>query len=693
MRKIGPYLHILALTALVGAYPLLDLLAQHPEVMLARGWETREALVLTLVLLFVLPLPVLLLRALSGAVAESVARGLDAVFAGFATTLLFLQLAPRSISLVFSGHPVVAFSGIAGTVVGLLYFRSEGVRSCFSLLVPLPLVVALVFLLNPRVARINAEAVPEAPPALGIEDPPPVVLVIFDALSASALIDESGRINARRYPHLAALAEEATWFENAWSVSRWTERAIPSILTGSYPAPDALPRLADHPRNLFTLLHGTYQIFAEELSFQLCPRPFNSYLQRQLPPALRWRIHLSDLSLIYLHRTLPPGYTGRLPRVDQHWVGFAQARRQRVDRFHDFLDVIDRDGDGKLYYLHVFYPHMPYLFLPSGKYFRLEVAPALRLKDRAKRQEPDLEALVLRYKQYLFQVGYVDGLVGELVARLKDLGLYDRSLLVVTADHGGRSAPLGYESDVFSVPLLVRRPHQSTGEIRRDRVSTLDLLPSLLDLLGASPAWEMDGESFFAPGYKVADRYFQGEELRSFDPSFEERRRDLVRWKLEHFGSGRNPQALYRAGAPRPELLDRRLDELGHGVLEGLEIALDLGDGGIDYDPAGDFAPVLLDGSLRLDHAAQDGCVVAVSVNGKVEATATARAWDSSGGYRFRATVPESVFRAGRNDVRAWVVAPAAGEPAAGEPAAGEPGDPPRLLGPPLGRQGSPGRW
>ena len=82
----------------------------------------------------------------------------------------------------------------------------------------------------------------------------PVVLIVFDELATVSLMDGNGRLDAARYSAFASLARDATWYRNATTVHAHTTKAVPAILDGRVPSPGQLPTLADHPRNLFTLL-------------------------------------------------------------------------------------------------------------------------------------------------------------------------------------------------------------------------------------------------------------------------------------------------------------------------------------------------------------------------------------------------------------------------------------------------------
>ncbi len=659
-RRLEPYLHLYTLCALTVAHPLLDLLARYPEIFTVRGWSAGAAWLLAGALVFALPLAPVALWAVLARRSEALAAAFQTAAVVLAAMVWLLQLShtwkAERLALAFA----LAGSGLAGW----LYRRFSGARSFLTFLSPALLAVPLVFLLNPRVAGLGREA-PLEIPGLEVAAEAPIVFVVFDALSMTALVDDQQLINPRSYPHLAALAADATWFPNASSVARWTLEAVPAILTGDYPDPGKLPRFADHPRNLFTLLGDSYRVVAAEAATDLCPPRLNAYPRPEPPtglPALA-----SDLGLIWLHRTLPASAAGRLPRVDQAWGSFIDTRARvsgEIGRFYEFLDTFEAEGPPTLYFLHVVFPHMPYQYLPSGKMFRDQVPKFLKPATGGRQRSPDDETRVFLYKRYLMQTGLVDRMVGDLTRRLRELGLYDRSYVVLTADHGGRMAAIGHPDDVFFVPLLVKQPRPAAGavpQVDRRPVSTLDVLPSLLDLLGVPPlaSGGRTGRSFFGADYQPPSELYESGQRRLLDLGLHQSKLDLVSWKLDRFGTGDDPLALYRAGSTRPELLGERLEDLSVGEeAPGLRVELDLGGPEIIYNPDSKLAPALISGSLRLEGYDGPCCELAVTVNGRVEATMNARPHQVPDWFRFRCTIAESVLRPGPNDVRIWLLRP-----------------------------------
>jgi hypothetical protein len=111
----------------------------------------------------------------------------------------------------------------------------------------------------------------------------------------------------------------------------------------------------------------------------------------------------------------------------------------------------------------------------------------------------DNEALVVQaYQRHLFQVEFVDTLIGKLVKRLQEVQLYDPGLIVVTADHGvsfwpnenRRSVRGSHVADILSIPLLIKAPFQRNGLVSDRRFSVVDIVPTIADMLGVEPTWQ-----------------------------------------------------------------------------------------------------------------------------------------------------------------------------------------------------------
>lgn len=113
---------------------------------------------------------------------------------------------------------------------------------------------------------------------------------------------------------------------------------------------------------------------------------------------------------------------------------------------------------------------------------------------------------------YLGAVSYHDELLGRVLACLADLGLAERTLVVISADHGDMAGahrqfnkgPLMYE-EVYHVPFLARLPGViAAGVARQELTSHIDLTPTIRELAGLPADASAHGRSLLpllaAPG-------------------------------------------------------------------------------------------------------------------------------------------------------------------------------------------------
>ena len=101
---------------------------------------------------------------------------------------------------------------------------------------------------------------------------------------------------------------------------------------------------------------------------------------------------------------------------------------------------------------------------------------------------------------YAGEIAYTDQCVGEVINKLKELGLYDSTLIVVLGDHGEGlgehgEAEHGYflYHGTVRVPLIVRSPHQAGGRKISEIVSLVDVMPTILSYLDVSAPESVQG--------------------------------------------------------------------------------------------------------------------------------------------------------------------------------------------------------
>ena len=688
-----PSLHILALSSLAFAQPLLDLLRQNPEFFVARDLGPLEITILLTSLLFVLPLPLLALEAAAAVVGERaralVHRGL--IWALFALVALpFLKRSP----LLDAGSVTILLAAIVALLATWSCERLRPARMLLDYLSIAPLLVALLFLLDPRILRVLGQSRegPVALPATGASAP--IVFVILDELAVNGLLAAPDEINRHRYPNFARLVSESIWFENAATVSSQTVRAVPAILSGRIPDPALLATAEDHPLNLFTFFGGDYDIWAHENVTRLCPPELN---QRLVDEESEGRLGLLffDLALVWEHVVLPSAYTAQLPPVNDNWENFRRATAQAVpshrtrerlgglSHFESFLDSFTADAERTLRFVHLSLPHHPWVYLPNGKEYRDDTARIPGL-DQKNTWGSDEWYPTDAYRRYLLQLEMVDGLIGRLVRRMKDLGIYEQSLITVVSDHGVSFRPeerirrisLTNMKDILPMLMLIKKPYQSEAQIVRTPVLGIDLFPTILDVLGVDAPSELDGHSALDPSFEpgLPRAYFRALRGQGFEdglitrrppnhPDFAEHdyvhaelhhaKHEMLDWKLRVFGKRTAPSDIFRVGT-RPELHGRSTADLA--IEEAPERTVFVKDADLyaDIDLQAALSPVRILGTVS--DLADDSCSdLAIAVNGRIEAT-TRTSHRGSRCNRFSALVPESALRSGANTLEVLVV-------------------------------------
>ena len=288
---------------------------------------------------------------------------------------------------------------------------------------------------------------------------------------------------------------------------------------------------------------------------------------------------------------------------------------------------------------------------------------------------PDSEWLTVQgLQRHLLQVGYADRVLGQVVDRLKETGIYDRALIVVVADHGHsfrpgqdlRGATNANAEDILEVPLFVKRPGQTTGASLHHTVQTIDIVPTIAEAVGTSPPWSVDGKPLRDRSPRKIDIccYNEGAAARSFDSDPVRRQQTLDR-QARLFGADhedRSSEYPFRgvfAAGPRPDLLGRQVAELvtsnatpAEPAAESTRAVLTTPAAFQDVQPETGFVPSLISG--RIEPEVADETPLAISVDGTVRATTMT--FTERGTSRFSALIEERWLPAGSRRIGVYQI-------------------------------------
>ena len=305
------------------------------------------------------------------------------------------------------------------------------------------------------------------------ERPPNVLLISIDDLRPD-------RLGAYGYardtsPAIDSLARRGTVFENAFSAAPWTLPSHMSMMTSLYPSE-----------------HG------------INPTP-------TLRPEVRTLPVLPDRFVTLAERLREGGYT-TAAFTNGTYVEGRLGFRQGFDRYLEVrplhaVPLLQREVLGWLraeprrpffVFLHAFEVHQP--FAPPEASIRElgEEPPALRSfglleQGLVRRGEQEVTPHLLATVGLLYDAGirYTDGLIAAVVAELEARGELDRTLIVLTSDHGEEfyehgsfgHGPTLYD-EVLRVPFVWSGPGVARGRRLGAPASLLDIMPTILDLLG-----------------------------------------------------------------------------------------------------------------------------------------------------------------------------------------------------------------
>lgn len=415
--------------------------------------------------------------------------------------------------------------------------------------------------------------------------PAPLNIVFVDVCSARADHFSLYGYARRTTPRMDALFrdKEAAVFDNALAQSSWCRPNYASLFTGHTP----------EVHGMYTNVPGPLPWFESPLADRLRKSGYRTaafsggvYLLKAFGLSRGFDAYVNIFSTATASRL--PGSADETIGPALSWAAGSDGRPfflyLAVDDLHVpyHADPPDRFGPALASTTTLSVPFFrAYNGEPSGYTPEL----AARAADFKKNPE-NLARLVNRYDAALH---HVDGQVGELVRRLKAMGLWSRTVLVINADHGemlGEHGLLGHTEGLYEpvlhVPLLVHAPQLPAAQGRRfeQLVERVDLMPTLLDFAGAAyDPEEFQGRSLLpllsdpaAPGRKYAYASSKRDLAAMTDFNIDERVARSERWKL-HWSLYKDAFELYDLQADPLETRD--LAGQRPDVVSGLSFELD----------------------------------------------------------------------------------------------------------------------
>lgn len=318
-----------------------------------------------------------------------------------------------------------------------------------------------------RSPAANAAPAPEVP-ATAAKKPRNVVIIILDALRADYVGSYGG--NAEATPNLDALAAEAVRFENPIVTAPYTICSISSLFSGLLPETHGVRKIS--------------QVFPKGLE--------------NMPLAFRrsgfYTIALAGTQFLMPKYGLSRSFETVIPLRND---GFKSEQVTTMDTEAMARGVRMAVESGKPFFLyaHLLPPHWPYnppapynTFFISGREPQVQKAWQVKSLLEVGLMQPDDEDLAIYQMLYRNNLRYADECVRQMIGMLKEQGVWEDTLFIVTSDHGeslGEHREFGHTTNVFEqtarVPLIVRFPGVAPRVVSQ-QVGLIDFFPTFAEL-------------------------------------------------------------------------------------------------------------------------------------------------------------------------------------------------------------------
>jgi arylsulfatase A-like enzyme len=319
-------------------------------------------------------------------------------------------------------------------------------------------------------------------------------------------------------PNIDRLVRDGVIYTNAISTSSWTLPSHSSLFTGLYPYEHGSHRMETQspdqgtPQKIgINRLHDEHQTLAEILNdhgYRTGAIIGGAFLTSSFGVAQGFEVYNDHFSWddFFLRsewiQFYPVQKFSQLMRIPSHLL-FPPNAQRRADLINQYAVRWLKSGDERPFFLFLNYfdPHSPYNPpSPFDRLFETDTLGMLRPptsiagKKKTMSQTFEYDPKFIRYQisQYDGEVAFMDHHIGKFIDYLKDVRLYDDTMIIITSDHGeflGEHSRFGHGrtplfEPLLQIPLIIKFPGGiRSGEVADEAIQLVDLMAVILSSL------------------------------------------------------------------------------------------------------------------------------------------------------------------------------------------------------------------
>jgi len=325
---------------------------------------------------------------------------------------------------------------------------------------------------------------------------PNIILIIMDTVRADAL--SCFQHDKNTTPNIDKIAGEGILFLKALSPAPWTPPSHASIFTGLYPSQHKVGQGLGHLDEEFLTLAE----YLTELGYQTLGLSENPFVSKSSGLAQGFEDFYEMYSTS--RKAVAPRLINKARKIFFNYRDTCEYARDTVKYFKRWIHKKIKARNSKPFFAFLNfmpahlpnYPRPQFLFCRPSKEELIRIEPVNRVPERFYLPQYKLNERELNIMHSLYEgeIAYLDAKLGELFDFLKKKNIIDKTILIITSDHGenfGDHDLIEHHfclyNSLLHIPLIIRYPAKiKPGSINNEWVSTIFLFHTIIDLINAS---------------------------------------------------------------------------------------------------------------------------------------------------------------------------------------------------------------